>query len=153
AAETVAIQALIDDLEDDRLNNALLDDCIEETWAVSLPPTPYEDAVLSATVQDLQGRFNLNWLIAQQGNEFVRDELWRERLAAQVGKTLVDAGKGKVLSHELADWMDSNNVVAGVEGAEEAEYRCRRTPNGPVAHESGMRALRSMTSADIPTAS
>lgn len=151
AAETVAIQALIDDLEDDRLNNALLDDCVDETWAVSLPPTPYEDAVLSATVQDLQGRFNLNWLISQQGNEFVRDDLWRERLAALLGNTLVDPGKAQVLSHELADWLDSNNIVDGVEGAEDAEYRWRRTPNGPAAHESELRALRSMTAADIPS--
>nr|WP_231867833.1 hypothetical protein [Alcanivorax sp. HI0007] len=34
----------------------MVDDCVEEQWAVQLPPTPYEDAMLSASVQDLQGR-------------------------------------------------------------------------------------------------
>ena len=38
-----------------------------------------------------------------------------------------------------------------MEGAEDAEYRWRRTPNGPAAHESELRALRSMTAADIPS--
>ena len=151
AAETVAIQALIDDLEDDRHNNALLDDCVDEQWAISLPPTPYEDAVLSATVQDLQGRFNINWLVSQQGTEFQRDEGWRERLARLLAETLTDPLKAQTLSHELADWLDTNNMVDGVEGAEDAEYRWMRTPNSPAAHESELRALRSMSATDIPS--
>lgn len=150
AAETVAIQGLIDDLEDDRNNNALVDDCVDENWAVNLPPTPYEDAVLSATVQDLQGRFNLNWLVTQQGTDFVRDEVWRERLAALLGDTLTDPGKAQRLSHEMADWIDTNNIVDGVEGAEDPDYRWRRTPNAPATHDSELRALRSMRAEDIP---
>ncbi|HBC20478.1 MAG TPA: general secretion pathway protein GspK, partial [Alcanivorax sp.] len=51
AAEVVAQQGLIDDLDDDRNNNAMVDDCVEEQWAVQLPPTPYDDAMLSASVQ------------------------------------------------------------------------------------------------------
>ncbi|WP_223422719.1 type II secretion system minor pseudopilin GspK [Alcanivorax limicola] len=150
AAETVAIQGLIDDLEDDRNNNALVDDCVEEQWPVNLPPTPYEDAVLSATVQDLQGRFNLNWLVTQQGTEFIRDEIWRERLASLLQATLTEPGKAERLSHEMVDWIDSNNIVDGIEGAEDPDYRWRRTPNAPAMHESELRALRSMTAGDIP---
>ena len=69
AAEVVAQQGLIDDLQDDQNNNALVDDCVEEQWAVQLPPTPYDDAMLSASVQDLQGRFNLNWLVTAQSQQ------------------------------------------------------------------------------------
>ena len=47
------------------------------------------------------------------------------------------------LANEMADWLDSNNIVDSVEGAEDPEYRNRRTPNMPVSHESELRALLS----------
>lgn len=150
AAEAVAKRGLLDDLANDQEQGAMVDDCQDEGWAVNLPPTPYEDALLSATVQDLQGRFNLNWLVQLEGDAFVRDEAWRERLAALLAATLTDPGKAQRLSHEMADWLDSNNIVDGIEGAEDAEYRYRRTPNMPAAHESEMRALLSMRADDIP---
>lgn len=149
AAEVVAIQGLIDDLEDDNRNNAVEDNCIEEQWAVSLPPTPYEDAVLTASVQDLQGRFNLNWLITGNGAGFQRDDQARDMLKRLLEQTLADPGKASLLANEMADWLDSNNIVDAVEGAEDAEYRFRRTPNMPAAHESELRALRDFTAADI----
>ncbi|MEY1661947.1 type II secretion system minor pseudopilin GspK [Isoalcanivorax beigongshangi] len=150
AAEAVAIQALIDDLDHDRERAIMVDDCVDDRWAVRVPPTPYEGAVLAATVQDLQGRFNLNSLVTGQGTEFLRDELARERLAQLLSTSLSNPAKAQRLSHEMADWLDSNNMVDGVEGAEDADYRWRRTPNVPVLHESELRALLSMSAEDIP---
>ena len=150
AAEAIARRGLLDDLNSDREDGSMVDDCQDEIWAVNLPPTPYEDALISATVQDLQGRFNLNWLVRLEGDQFVRDEAWRERLALLLAATLTDPGKAERLSHEMADWLDSNNIVDGIEGAEDAEYRYRRTANLPAAHESEMRALLSMRAEDIP---
>ena len=80
AAEVVAVQGLIDDLDEDRRTSQQLDECIEEQWAVQLTPTPYEDAILSASVQDLQGRFNLNWLVEANGAGFTRDDQARDML-------------------------------------------------------------------------
>lgn len=148
AAEVVAVQALNDDLEADRRNDELVDDCTKERWAVQLPPTPYEDAVLSASVQDLQGRFNLNWLVNAEGNGFTRDDQARDMLTRLLRQTLPDPSKASLLANEMADWIDSNNIVDAVEGAEDAAYRLRRTPNMPVAHESELRALRSFTVED-----
>lgn len=54
------------------------------------------------------------------------------------------------LANEMADWLDSNNIVDSVEGAEDPEYRTRRTPNMPAAHESELRALLSFRLADQP---
>jgi general secretion pathway protein K len=51
----------------------------------------------------------------------------------------------------MADWLDSNNIVDSVEGAEDPEYRNRRTPNMPAAHESELRALLSFRAADQPS--
>ncbi|MEQ3724102.1 type II secretion system minor pseudopilin GspK [Alcanivorax sp.] len=150
AAEVVAQQGLVDDLQDDQNNNALVDDCVEEQWAVQLPPTPYEDAFLSASVQDLQGRFNLNWLITAQGDTFVRDPEAIDRLTRLIELTFPQETDASRLANEMADWLDSNNIVDGVEGAEDADYRNRRTPNMPAAHESEMRALLSFQVANQP---
>ena len=150
AAEVVAQQGLVDDLQDDQNNNALVDDCVEEQWAVQLPPTPYEDAMLSASVQDLQGRFNLNWLITAQGDTFVRDPEAIDRLTRLIELTFPQETDASRLANEMADWLDSNNIVDGVEGAEDADYRNRRTPNMPAAHESEMRALLSFQVANQP---
>ena len=150
AAEVVAQQGLIDDLEDDRNNNAMVDDCVEEQWAVQLPPTPYEDAMLSASVQDLQGRFNLNWLITASGDEFIRNPRAIAQLTRLIEQTFPGEANASRLANEMADWLDSNNIVDSVEGAEDPEYRNRRTPNLPAAHESEMRALLSFRVADQP---
>ena len=150
AAEVVAQQGLVDDLQDDQNNNALVDDCVEEQWAVQLPPTPYEDAMLSASVQDLQGRFNLNWLITAEGDTFVRDPEAIDRLTRLIELTFPQDTDASRLANEMADWLDSNNIVDGVEGAEDADYRNRRTPNMPAAHESEMRALLSFQVANQP---
>ena len=150
AAEVVAQQGLIDDLQDDIKNGAQLDDCVEERWAVQLPPTPYEDAFLSASVQDLQGRFNINWLVTDSGNGFVRQQDRVRELAQLLEAILPDQSNPSRLANEMADWLDSNNIVDEPEGAEDAEYRDRRTPNMPAAHESELRALLGFQATDMP---
>jgi general secretion pathway protein K len=150
AAEKVAVQGLIDDLEADQEEGSRVDDCQDERWAVRLPPSPYEDALLSATVQDLQGRFNLNWVVKARENRFVRDEQGRRALERLLQSVLARPEQARTLSFEMTDWIDSNNLVDGVEGAEDAEYRHRRTPNLPVAHESELRALRTFDLEALP---
>lgn len=150
AVETIAVRGLLDDLEEDRKTDSLVDDCVDDEWAVELPRTPYEGVVLSASVQDLQGRFNLNKVAELQGEEFIQNQAGRQRLARLLASTLTEPGKAERLSWEMADWIDSNAIVDGVEGAEDAEYRNRRTPNIPVSHESELRALLSMEAEDIP---
>ena len=154
AAEALAIQALIDDLEKDRNSNQLTDDCVTDTWGITLPPTPYEGAVFTASVQDLQGRFNLNWLVTAQpgqaaaGPEYLRNPDAIAFLEQLLATTMPDPSKASALAMEMADWMDSDNLVNGIDGAEDGEYRDRRTPNIPVAHESELRALRSFSAED-----
>jgi general secretion pathway protein K len=151
AAETLAVQALIDDIENDRNNNRLTDDCVSDSWAVTLPPTPYENAVLTASVQDLQSRFNLNWLVSAQDLEYVRNPLAVSRLETLLAAILAEPQRANVLALEMTDWIDSNNIVDDIDGAEDAEYRDRRTANMPVAHESELRNLRSFQLGDSGT--
>jgi len=153
AAETLAIQALIDDLENDRSNNALTDDCVKDRWGVKFPPMPYEQAMLTAAVQDLQGRFNINWLVQVGTNtdlppEYIRNPDAIAQLEQLLAVILAEPQRASVLALEMADWIDSNNLVDDVDGAEDGEYRDRRTANLPAAHESELRALRSFAVED-----
>src|SRR5690606_36895137 len=65
------------------------------------------------------------------------------RLEQLLAVLLPDPSRASVLSMEMADWIDSNNLVDGIDGAEDGQYRDRRTPDLPAAHGSEMRALRS----------
>lgn len=143
AAETLAIQALVDDYEDDQRNNEMVDDCSKEKWAGPFS-FPYEDAVISATVQDLQGRFNLNSLVVFNNNEYQRDPEAIARLESLLAAVLPPSHTryATALANEMADWLDTDTLVNGPEGAEDGEYRLRRTPNQPILDESEFRALR-----------
>lgn len=144
AAETLAIQGLIDDLQDDQKNSELVDDCKKESWSGPFA-FPYEDASIAASVQDLQGRFNLNSLVTDSNGAFVRNAEAIVRLERLLASVLPPAyaNRASPLANEMADWIDSDTLVNGADGAEDTEYRLRRTPNQPIAHESDMRALRS----------
>lgn len=149
AAEVLALRVLNDDLEQDRNHTVLTDDCVNDFWAVELPPTPYENAWLTASVQDLQGRFNINNVVALQGEDFVRNEAAQRRLVYLLESLLREPGKAELLASELGDWLDTNNLIDDAQGAEDADYRWRRTPNVPVAHESELRALKSFTAQEF----
>ena len=99
--------------------------------------------MLSASVQDLQGRFNLNWLISSSAGQFARNPRAISQLTRLIEQTFPPEANASRLANEMADWLDSNNIVDSVEGAEDPEYRSRRTPNMPAAHESELRALLS----------
>jgi|GEM_PF-268093 len=146
AAETLAIQGLIDDLEDDSNNNELLDDCKTEKWSGPFS-FPYEDVVISASVQDLQGRFNINWLVKLDNTtgEYVRDPEAIQAFSALLAAVLPQshASSATALANQMSDWLDSDFLVNGADGAEDAEYRAYRTANHPVLHESELRSLLS----------
>src|SRR5690625_1201171 len=143
AAEVVALRALNDDLAQDRNHSVLTDDCVNDFWAVQLPPTPYEDAWLTASVQDLQGRFNLNNLVREEGDTFVRNPKAYARFVRLLQPLLKQPDMAERLASELSDWMDSNNLVDDMQGAEDGDYRWRRVPNIPIAHESEFRGVKS----------
>lgn len=148
AAEAVAIQALIDDLENDGTRSELTDDCVTDRWGVQIPPTPYEGALLTASVQDLQGRFNLNWVVTAENGQYVHNPIAISYLEHLLAALLPDPSRAAVLALEMADWIDTDNLVNGIDGAEDGEYRDRRTPNTLAAHESELRALRSFRPED-----
>lgn len=149
SVEAIAVQGLQMDLQADTKQNQHVDSCAYEQWAVSFPPTPYENAMVSASVQDLQARFNLNWVVTQGKDGFVQNADGINMLTRLLKSLLTDPAKAQRLAYEMADWADSNSLVDGLYGAENGAYRLSRTPNIPIANASEMRALRSFKQTDI----
>lgn len=146
AAETLAIQGLIDDLEDDQRNNEIMDDCVTEKWAGPFS-FPYEDAVISASVQDLQGRFNVNAVVEanQSTGQFTSAPNMLPRFQALLSSVLPSTHTSYAvgLANQMVDWIDSDTNANSADGAEDSEYLYSRTPNHPIMDESEMRALLS----------
>jgi len=149
SAESLGVRALASDLARDREDGSEVDACDEQDWAVAIGPMPWDQGVFTVSVQDLQGRFNLNNLVRtdDQGQRMLdRDQL--ERLKRLLRVTLPQeaaAKEAEALVEEAGDWADSNTLVDGLGGAEDTEYESWRTGNQPFGAVSELRALRSAT--------
>lgn len=149
SAESLGVRALASDLAHDREDNGEVDACDEEDWAVAIGPLTWDQGVFSVSVQDLQGRFNLNNLV-RTDDQGVRslDRVQLERLKRLLQATLPEEAAAKeteALVEEAGDWTDSNTLVDGLGGAEDTEYESWRTGNQPFGAVSELRALRSAT--------
>jgi general secretion pathway protein K len=144
SAEALGIRALAQDQLADRQSNAEMDACSEKEWAVRLGPLPWDNGIFTLSIQDLQGRLNINNLAISKDGERTLDRPQVERLKRLLQSTLAssDADAGITLAEEAADWTDSNTLVDGLGGAEDTEYEQWRTANTIFAEVSELRALR-----------
>lgn len=147
SAEALALRALQADLDKDRRSRDAVDACTEEDWAVRLGPIPWDNGLFSVSIQDLQGRLNLNNLARGSGDVRTLSRPDVERLKRLLRQVMPDPAAAEALAEEAADWTDGNALVDGLGGAEDTEYIDRRTSNQPFAHVSELRALRSATMA------
>jgi general secretion pathway protein K len=102
-------------------------DDLQEDWATLLPPLPVEGGSIQGSLEDMQGRFNLNSLLDADGNpDTARIEGFQELMAQ------VDAGDDELtlspfLANAVVDWIDANlNSMAN--GAEDLDYLNERVP-------------------------
>jgi general secretion pathway protein K len=96
-------------------------DDLQEPWAQPWGPYPLGDAQVSVSIQDANGRLNLNNLVDERGTaegEFVAivRNLYRE---LEIDPGLVDP---------LVDWIDTDNQPSGPSGAESDYYSNLPTP-------------------------
>lgn len=148
SAEALGMRALSADREADRNAGEEVDACSEKDWAVDIGPLPWDNGIFFVSIQDLQGRFNLNNLVATRDGQRTLDRLQVDRLKRLLKSVLPDtdaADPGEALGEEAADWIDGNTLVDGLGGAEDTEYEDYRTGNVPFASVSELRALRSAT--------
>ncbi len=125
-------------------------DHLGEIWASELPGLPVQSDVvqgeLFGSIEDLQGRFNINNLIDQNGDV---DELALE----QFRRLLIALELDPRFAGIAADWIDANREAGFPDGAEDAIYTglvpAYRTPNLPITHATELAALEGMDKASF----
>jgi general secretion pathway protein K len=125
-------------------------DHLGEIWASDLPGLPVQSDVvqgeLFGRIEDLQGRFNVNNLVGQDGevDELALDQFRRLLIALELDPRFAGIA---------ADWIDANREAGFPDGAEDAIYTglvpAYRTPNLPITHASELAGLDGMDKASF----
>src|SRR5262249_27393404 len=132
-----------DALRRDKQQNSKTDDFTEE-WATPIPPIPLEDVggEFEGTLEDLQGRFNLNTLVTyDQSGVGQVDQKAVERLQRLLEIIELEPKWAGI----IADWIDADNNPNFPDGAEDPTYTNLtppyRTANMPITRASELLAL------------
>ena len=121
-------------------------DHLGEIWASDLPALPVDSDVvqgeLFGSIEDLQGRFNVNNLVDQNGEI---DELAVEQFQRLLQALDLDPRFAGI----TADWIDANREAGFPDGAEDAIYTgfipAYRTANLPLTNATELAALDGMS--------
>jgi general secretion pathway protein K len=130
-----------DSLRRDKQQSGKTDDFTEE-WATPIPPIPIEGGQFEGQLEDMQGRFNLNSLVAaQQGGKLVVDEAAVKRLERMLELLELEPKWAKL----IADWIDTDIQPEFPDGAEDPTYTGLtppyRTANMPLTRASELLAI------------
>jgi len=108
-AESWVVGILQQDLQDSETDH------LGEIWAIELPGFPIEGGDLTGTILDLQGRFNVNNLIDENGQIEVES---LERFRRLLSALEIDPRFAGI----AADWIDSDLEASFPDGAEDSIY-------------------------------
>ena len=127
-------------LRRDRADNK--HDSLDEEWSTALPPIPVEGGFVNGRIEDLQGRFNVNNLVGNQGGvDTVHLDYYKRLLE------LLDLEAA--LAPALQDWMDADINATFPDGAEDDEYLLADLPyragNRPLTDISELRLIKGYT--------
>jgi len=81
-------------------------DYSDDIWAIPLPPTPVPGGEISATMTDLNGRFNLNNLVSDSSN--VNQLYWADTFGRLLTALKLDAQ----LEKNVEDWMSNDSSAS-----------------------------------------
>jgi len=153
-AEGLASLALLADSDADRKAGISRDD-LEEIWAREATPYPLEEGGwLVGSLEDLQGRFNLNRLAGQQEQgegrpRFNPSQAQFIRLLLALGQPALSEQEAIVITRAIGDWLDADNNTR-LDGAEDDLYfgltPSYRAGNRAMASISELRAVNGVTS-------
>jgi general secretion pathway protein K len=139
-AESWLASVLRQDLEDSQTDH------LGEIWASDLPGLPIDGGEVFGSVEDLQGRFNLNNLIGQDGqvDEASLEQFQRLLLALELDPRLAGIA---------ADWIDADQEAGFPDGAEDPIYTGfvppYRTANQVLSSASELAALEGIDKASL----
>ncbi|MBM2853734.1 MAG: Type secretion system protein [Steroidobacteraceae bacterium] len=135
-AEAWAAEVLRKDREDSETDHP------GERWAQPIPPLPVDGGTVRGALEDMQGRFNLNNLLMDNGTV-------NESAVQRFERLLEKAGADQRWARIMADWLDSDTVPGFPDGAEDGNYLSQNPPyrsaNGPVTTITELMALPGMT--------
>lgn len=117
AAEHWAAAVLRDDARQGNVDH------LGEIWARPLPPVDSEGYALTGQVEDQDGRFNLNNLVA--------NGVVDTKQLAMLGRLLALLDLPEALAPDIADWLDADDKTLQGEGDERANYLTRQPPVTP----------------------
>lgn len=153
-AESLAIGVLKKDAEDSDVDN------LDELWAQPIPPFPVEGGWVGATLEDAQGRFNINALVgkaaAKQGQTRLADRFTTPqrrfiRLLQTFEEVPVTEQEAVEVMEAIVDWLDQDDNVTGFGGAESLYYGQLEDPYHPAnalfSSASELRLIRNVTQA------
>lgn len=159
-AEDLAAMVLIRDYDEDKAAGFPRDDLFEawNTNPPNEPPPPYAlDGIgwMRGTLEDLQGRFNLNSLAESatggEGATAVRFTAAQEqfiRLLQALGEPEVSEQEAIMITESVKDWLD-DNPTPSADGAEDEFYSARtptyRVGNRKMSSVSELLAVANMT--------
>ena len=145
--EELAAQVLARDKKDTGDVDSLLED-----WAIPLPPTVVEGGSVAGSVEDMQGRFNLNNLVDGSNKVDPVQVKAFQAVLAQVSTANEEIQISPFMANRVADWIDAD-LNSSADGAEDLEYLNAdipyRTANQFMASPSELGAMLDMSPEDM----
>ena len=142
AGEKFAMATLRRDKNEGERNDS---DSTEDFWAESLPPVPVDGATVEGCIIDLNGKFNLNNLVDEEGKPA---EIEFEQLKLLLAALNIDSAKADA----IRDWIDRDLDATGAQGAEDDFYTGQTPPyraaNGDMVSPSELLLVRGFRVAD-----
>lgn len=111
-------------------------DSATDVWAIPLPPTPVPGGQISATMTDLNGRFNLNNLWPDSSNS--QQQVWQEKFGTLLTALKLDPN----LAQNVSDWMNSNPSGGGGDAWYVAQAIPYRSGKRIFTHVSELRLVK-----------
>ncbi|MDN5925222.1 MAG: type II secretion system minor pseudopilin GspK, partial [Xanthomonadales bacterium] len=108
--EAYAAKVLVDDSNQGNDSNS-------DSWAVPMPPTPVPGGVISGTLREMNGCFNLNNLL--RGEQPAPEWIKRFR------RLLLNLQLQPAIANAVVDWIDNDQTTAD-SGAEDGGYLGRQ---------------------------
>ena len=124
-------------------------DSLEEDWATALPPIAVEGGFVNGQIEDLQGRFNINNLIEDEGEPTDAEAAVNAGELAYFKRLLELLELVPALAPALLDWLDADINTRFPDGAEDEAYLLLDTPyraaNRPIVSISELRLVKGFT--------
>ena len=130
-AEEIANWSLVRDLKDDHDgSDPVIADTLGEPWAQPPQPFPVAGGFIQGRITDLQGRFNVNSLLASDPKVAQKQ---RDRLRMLMDLVGIPSASDTdvttpMLVERLVDWLDANQEPTGFDGREDLDYLTEDPP-------------------------